>query len=205
MAPSSPTLPRARLSPAIVTEAAAVIVDVEGAAALTLTRLAADLGVAPPSLYKHVSGLNDLLVRVTTLAVRRLNDDLTAAALGRSGRQALVAVAEAYRRFALDHAGLYSLTQAAPEPGSITQQAEVSRALALLHAVIAGYGVPDNLSIHAIRMVRAGLHGFADIEARGGFQIPQSVEESFLMLVDALDFALSNLGRPPDDRHYLER
>lgn len=195
MAASSKALPRAGLSPTIVTEAAAVIVDAEGAAALTLTRLAADLGVAPPSLYKHVSGLDDLLIRVTTLAIRRLNDDLTAAALGRSGRQALLAIAEAYRRFALDHAGLYASTQAAPEPGSVTQRAEVSRALAILNAVIAGYSIPDNLSIHAIRVVRAGLHGFADIEARGGFRFPQSVDESFLVLVDALDASLGSLSR----------
>ena len=58
-----------------------------------------------------------------------------------------------------------------------------------------GDEVPDDLSIHAIRMVRAGLHGFADLEARGGFQMPHSVDESFLVLVDALDAALRHLGR----------
>ena len=188
-------MPRAGLGPDIVTEAAAVIVDANGLAALTLARLAADLGVAPPSLYKHVAGLDDLAVRVTTLSIRRLADNLAAVAMGRSGRQALLAMAQAYRRFAVEHIGLYPLTQAAPAPTSDEQQAEAARALEVFTAVVISYSVPNELLIHAIRIVRAGLHGFADIEARGGFQMPQSVDESFLVLVDALDTLLTNLGK----------
>ncbi len=193
-------MPRAGLDTEIVTEAAAGIVDAAGLAALTLARLAADLGVAPPSLYKHVAGLDDLILRVTTLSIRRLTDNLTAAVLGRSGRQALLAIAEAHRRFAIEHVGLYSLTQAALKPGSPAQQAEASRAVEVLAAAIRSYSVPDDLLIHAIRVVRAGLHGFADIEARGGFQMPYSVDESFLVLIDALDASLSNLGRRTGNR-----
>ena len=119
----------------------------------------------------------------------------TAAALGRSGRNALLAIAQAYRRFAMEHSGLYALTQSALKPGSTAQEAEAARAVEVLAAVVRGYSVPEKLLIHAIRVVRAGLHGFADIEARGGFQIPQSVDESFLVLIDALDASLSTLGR----------
>ena len=57
-------MPRAGLDSEIVTEAAAAIVNAEGLAGLTLARLAATLRVAPPSLYKHVGGLEDLIVRV---------------------------------------------------------------------------------------------------------------------------------------------
>lgn len=195
MARPSPKLPRVGLDPGIVTEAASVIVDADGLAALTLARLAAALGVAPPSLYKHVAGLDDLTVRVTTLSIRRLADTLTAAAVGRSGRQALLAIAEAHRRFATEHAGLYSLTQAAPAPTSSEQRAEAARALELFSAVVQSYSVPEELLIHAIRMVRAGLHGFADIEARGGFQMPQPVDQSFLVLIDSIDASLSDLGK----------
>ena len=48
-------MPRAGLSAERVVERAAQIVDEHGLEALSLSRLAADLGVAPPSLYKHVS------------------------------------------------------------------------------------------------------------------------------------------------------
>ena len=161
---------------------------------MTLARLAASLRVAPPSLYKHIGGLEDLTVRIATLAIRRLVDGLVAAAIGRSAGQALHAVAEAYRRFAMDHAGLYLLTQAAPKPACAEQRVEVARALEVFGAVVAGYGIPDRLAVHAIRLIRAGLHGFADIEARRGFQMTASVDESFRMLIEALDTSLHALS-----------
>ena len=65
----------------------------------------------------------------------------------------------------------------------------------MLDAVIRGYGVRDELLIHGIRLVRSGLHGFADIEAHGGFAMPKSINESFEILVDALDASLTNLAR----------
>jgi AcrR family transcriptional regulator len=62
----------ARVDTEIVTEAAARVVDADGLPALTLARLASELGVAAPSLYKHVAGLDDLILHVTTLSIRRL-------------------------------------------------------------------------------------------------------------------------------------
>ena len=188
-------MPREGLSPDIVTEAAAAIVDADGLSALTLARLAARLGVAAPSLYKHIGGQDDLTLRVSILALRRLNAELTTAAIGRSGREALTSIARAYRRFAIEHAGLYRLTQGALRPDSDAQQSEVRHALKVFDAVIRSYGVPENLSVHATRMVRASLHGFADIEARGGFQLSQSVDESFELLVEAVHSWLSSLQR----------
>lgn len=188
-------MPRAGLDPHTITQAAAALVDANGLASLTLARLATDLCVAPPSLYKHVAGLDELLIRVGTLAFSRLADELTAVALGRSGRSALVGIAQAYRRFAIEHSGLYSLTHVAPERGSAELNAQVARAIGVLEAAVKSYGVPDSRSVHAIRMIRAGLHGFADIERRGGFQLPQSVDASFDVLVDALHNSLSSLGR----------
>ena len=188
-------MPREGLNPDIVTEAAAAIVDADGLAALTLARLAARLGVAAPSLYKHIDGQDDLIVRVSTLSLRRLNSELTMAAIGRSGREALSSVAHAYRRFAIEHTGLYTMTQGALRPDSDAQQSEVRTALKVFDAVIRSYGVPEDLSVHATRMVRASLHGFADIEARGGFQLSQSVDQSFEFILEAIHKWLSSLNR----------
>ncbi|MCW6512751.1 TetR-like C-terminal domain-containing protein [Lichenifustis flavocetrariae] len=99
-----------------------------------------------------------------------------------------------YRRFAIEHAGLYALTQATLKHGSNAQQAEALRAVKVFEAVVKSYGVPDDLSVHAIRMVRAGLQGFSDIESHGGFQMSQSLADSFLFLVDAIHTARSKLG-----------
>ena len=187
-------MPRAGLTPGGVTEAAARIVDAERLESLTLARLAADLGVAAPSLYKHVASLDDLIVRVAILAVSWLAEDLTRAAIGRSGHSGLLAVADAYRRFARDHPGLYGLTQRKPRSNSCELVAANSRAIGVLTAVVESYGVPEQLLIHSTRVVRAALHGFADIETKGGFQVAQPVDKSFTVLVDALHASLKRLS-----------
>ena len=184
---------RERLSSAIVTEAAAAIVDADGLDGLTLARLAARLGVAPPSLYKHIGGQDDLLLRVSALALKQLGDVLTAAAMARAGHGALVSIAQAYRRFAIDHPGLYILVQGPLSPDSDAQQREARRVIEVFGAVIRSYDVPDAVSVHAIRAVRASLHGFVDIEVRGGFQLPQSIDDSFALVVEATHGWLTGL------------
>ena len=101
----------------------------------------------------------------------------------------------AYRRFAIEHAGLYTLTQGALRSDPDAQQTEARRVLKVFDAVIRSYGVPEHLSVHATRVVRASLHGFADIEARGGFHLPQSVDESFELVVEAAHAWLEHLRR----------
>lgn len=186
-------MPRAGLTPQRVTDAAVRLVDEEGSQALSLTRLAGELGVAPPSLYKHVGGLEDLLGRVAAQAVEMLAEALSASVMGRSGSQALVALGRAYRRFAHDHPGLYPLTQHRTDQESLAAGAQ--RTVEIVVAALEGYRIPGERIIDAVRMTRAALHGFVDIEIGGGFARPEPVEDSFTALLEMLDAGLRRLSR----------
>ena len=187
-------MPRAGLSTERVIERACLIADEQGAQALTLSRLAADLGVAPPSLYKHVGGLDDVALQVAMRATGSLADALAAAVMGHSGRDALVAMARAYRAFAHDHPSLYSMTQGPTGDADALGSAQARRTVEVVTAALVGYGLPDAKVVDAVRMIRAALHGFVDIELRGGFAMSEPVEGSFQVLVDSLDAALTALG-----------
>lgn len=104
-------MPRAGLNPEVVVQRASVLVDEHGLDSLTLARVAGELGVATPSLYKHVGGFDDLLARIAVSVTTDLGNHLGAATHGLSGRSALEALAHAYRAFAHDHPGTYPLTQ----------------------------------------------------------------------------------------------
>ena len=167
-------MPRAGLSTERVVERAAQIVDADGLEVLSLSRLAADLGVAPPSLYKHVAGM------------------------GRAGRDALRALAHAYRAFAHEHPGLYPMTQAPVE--TLEGESDPMRSMAarrtvdIVTAALAGYRIPDERMVDAVRMTRASLHGFVDIEVHGGFAMDAPIDMSFATLVSSLDVALTAMG-----------
>ena len=186
-------MPRAGLDTAAVVRRARELVDADGLPALTLARLASELGVATPSLYKHIGGLEDLVNKVAAEVTRDMADSLGRASRGRSGRDGLAAVAGAFRRFALEHPGTYPLTQRRLETDE--WQAAANDAIACVAAALSGYGVEET-DVDRIRYVRSALHGFVDLELSGGFGLPDPLDASFGFLVDALDATLSALPAP---------
>jgi AcrR family transcriptional regulator len=182
---------RAGLSAAALVAAAAAVADREGLEAVTLARLAADAGVRPPSLYAHVGGLDDVRRRLAIHGARELAVALRRAATGRSGSDALRAIAAAQREHARRHPGTYLAAQRAPDSDDAEARAVAGESVEVLLAVLAGYGLEGDDAIHAARAVRAALHGFAVLEASGGFGIKLDLDESFERLVGLLDRGLS--------------
>src|SRR5664279_3382526 len=110
-------VPRAGLNRAVIAAAAADLADEIGWQEITLAAVAARFGVRQPSLYKHVAGLAELRRDVSVLAGRELHAELTHAAVGRSGSDALHAMADAYRTYAKKHPGRYAASVIAPAAG----------------------------------------------------------------------------------------
>jgi len=186
-------MPRVGLTAGTVVAAAAELADERGLEGLTLSALAARLGVRPPSLYAHVGGLEDLRARVSALGAEQLAIALQQAAAGRAGGEGLSAVAHAYRSYALDHPGAYAALQRAP--GRSEEAADAAaRVVAVVVAVLEGYGLHGDSALHATRAIRSALHGFVSLETREGFGLPLSLEESFAVLVGTLDRGLRGAG-----------
>jgi AcrR family transcriptional regulator len=154
----------------------------EGAAALTLSRVARELGVKPPSIYNHVDGLETLRRDVALRAIDELGDRLGAAAMGRSGSDALAAIAAEFRAYAAAHPGLYELSaQARPHDAEYAKAS--MRPVEPVIAILRGYDLDADEAIHAARTLRAALHGFVSLESIGGFGLDVDVDQSFDWLV----------------------
>jgi hypothetical protein len=72
--------------------------------------------------------------------------------------------------------------------------------------MLRGYRLGSSQEIHALRMLRSILHGFATLEAADGFQIDTDVDDSFTWMIDFIDHGLqattahgtrSGPARPP--------
>lgn len=173
----------------MVVARAGEIADEVGLGRLTLAAVADSLGVALPSLYKHVGGLADLRARLGAAALGDMHAALSKAAVGRSGRDALRAISHAYRDFARAHPGRYGATLHAPEAGDSAYTAAAADVLDVIYSVLGGYGLAGDAAVDGTRMLRATLHGFVTLENAGGFGLPRDVERSFDVAVDALDAA----------------
>ena len=186
---------RMRVTKTSVIEAAVQLLNSEGTDALTLNRLAAELGIRPPSLYNHIDGLPGLHKELSILNARQLADRLSEAAIGKGGPDLFMDVAQAFRSYVKENPGLYlstlraSGTQAAPDPALMHEE---ERALKIGLAVMASLGLQGEDGVHAVRAFRSMVHGFATLEIAGGFGMPQDCDESFRRMVDALANGLMN-------------
>ena len=190
-------MPRAGLAPASVTAAGADLVDEIGFDHLSMALLAERLGVRTPSLYKHVTSQAELAHRIGVLAANELADSIRDATQGRAGRDALAAGAQAMRSYVTRHPGRYTAGNAARSTGPDDPlTAALGRVLASWAALLRGYHLDRAQEIHALRVLRSVLQGFATLEVSGGFQIDVAVDDSFAWTIDFLDRGFSTLTAP---------
>ena len=185
-------VPRAGLTTEVVVARAAQMLDSGSPERLNLAALAENLGVRPPSLYKHVDGMAGLQRGVMLRAKADIAQVLGQAAIGRARDDAVRRMASAYRRWALEHPAQYLMSMNAPIPGD-EDDAQASDAIAdVIYDVMSGYQLQGEDVIDATRFLRSALHGFVALEASGCFQLPVDVDRSFARLVGTVVTALSH-------------
>ena len=184
-----PRKTRTRLDKTAVVQAAVEILNAEGVQALTLSRLAEELGIQTPSLYNHVEGLPGLQQELAILNAKLLADRLSSAAMGKSGTELFMEASQAFRAYVKEYPGLYMSTlrsSGAQETPNKELQLEEERTVNVGLVVMASLGLKGENAIHGLRAFRSMVHGFATLEVAGGFGLPQDCDESFRRLVLAL-------------------
>ena len=175
-----------------VVAAAAEIADRDGLDALSLASLASTLGVRSPSLYNHVDGLAGLRRQLTLYACDLLTAELAASVDGLEGVGALRAVAKQLRSFAHRHPGLYNTLLPAPTPDEDPELAAALREpVTVVASVLEGMDVDPTTVIPLIRALRASVHGFVDLELRGGFGLPDDIDDSFTTTINLVIEAIA--------------
>ena len=178
-------MPRAGLTTETVIDAASAVADAEGIDAVVLSRLAGKLGVRPPSLYKHIDGLEAVHRALAVRGLREANARLQRATIGKARDEALFALAHAYWQFAREKPGLYAASLRAAKPGENDVGAAGEALIGTVLSVLAGYRVKGDDALHATRGLRAIIHGFVSLDAAGGFRMKLDLKESFDRLLGA--------------------
>ncbi|MGW0909569.1 TetR/AcrR family transcriptional regulator [Streptomyces sp. NPDC002853] len=189
---------RAGLTAERVTVAGAELADEAGLDQVTMSQVARRLGVKDASLYTHVRGLEDLRGRIALLAADEKTIRIAEATAGRSGKDALVAFANAWREYAHQHPGRYMATQTQIQidPELAAQAPGPRRAVELTYGMLHGYGLAEPDLTDAVRLLRSTFHGFVALEAAGGFANRRSPQHSWARALDALHTLLESWPRP---------
>lgn len=185
----APTKSRARtgrVTAKSVVDTAVRLADTEGIDAVSLTRIAAELGVTQPSIYRHINGIQELKKAMVLRTRELLVADLREAAIGCTRDDAVQAVATAWRHFVRVHPGLYDATDRIATAGDTDLEASLDQVVHVLAMSMKGYRLAPEEQVHSARSVRSALHGFVALEKDAGHPAGAGLDESFERLVALL-------------------
>jgi AcrR family transcriptional regulator len=172
-----------------IVNAGRAILDADGLDALTMQRVAAAVGVRPPSLYKRVRDRDALFRLVAQDVLAELGTRIDAVATSGDPATDLRAIARAFRAWSLEHPGGYALLFArlpdawrlAPDPDPM------GGPFAPLFRTIEALAGPDDVLV-AARTVVAWASGFVGMELAGAFRLGGDVDAAF-------EYGVGRIGR----------
>jgi len=186
---------RVGLSTDAVVEATLQLIDESGPSAVNLAAVADRVGVRQPSMYKHVDDANHLRRLVALAVITELRQRIEEAVLGRAGEDALRELMRAYRRYVMERPGRYAMFPAAPLLDPLLEPSG-RRLMAVVATVLERCGITGRRGLDAMRAIRAAAHGFASLEAAGGFGPPDDLDASYDLLVNSLIAGLTRVPAP---------
>lgn len=175
-----------RVSKSLVIETASKIADKQGLNNLSLKAVAEELNVRTPSLYNHIESLDDLLREVAHKGMRSMNEQMTQAAIGKSGNTALKSISVEYLNFIIEHPGVYETIQWATWHGT-NETAEIfENYIKILSTIILSYSFPSESTNEILNLFAGFLHGFTTLQVRYAFSEPQKVRDELCNSVDTI-------------------
>jgi AcrR family transcriptional regulator len=177
MSPAPDLTPRAREIVVVARE----LLEREGPGGLSMRRIAAQLGIRAPSLYEHIADKRALENAIISEAFVEQGDLTRAAADGaaQDGRDPILAIGAAYRRYALQHPHVYRLmTDRGLDRAALVEGAEHYAGTALRQAV------GGDLTL--ARVLWAFAHGMIMLELNDRFAEGSDADELWAAGLNAL-------------------
>lgn len=178
-----------------VIAAAIACLDREGESALGVNRVARELGIKPPAIYKHLEG-NAGLRRAVALAIwRNYLVHCQQQTEGVIDPQELFRIsAHATRNFARSHFAQYSVMMHYQMRPTDPEEAEVIQdSLHLFQKFLQLHRLSDNALIDVMRMVNAAIYGFIMREQSELMTLDRSADASYEVMLDALLVAIAHI------------
>jgi AcrR family transcriptional regulator len=160
--------PRTPLSRRRVLDTAVALADREGLGALSMRRLAQELGVEAMSLYHHVAGKDAVLDGMIDVVFGEIELPAGDAGWKKAMRRRAISAREALRR----HPWATGLMESRSTPGPATLRHHDAVLGSLRNA-----GFPVALAAHAYSLLDSYIYGFALQEASLPFSTPEETAE----------------------------
>lgn len=179
-------MPKTRLDRDLVVMKAAQMVNKKGLEQISLKMLASELGIKSPSLYNHVSGLDDLKKQLMIFGWKQMQEQITQSVIGVTGYDALKAMCYAFYNYAADNPGVFNVMLWYNKFQNDEMAEATSGLLSIIFKIVSTLNLPEEYGFHLIRTFRGFLEGFSLLVNNGSFGHPLPIRDSFELSLNIL-------------------
>lgn len=187
-------MPRVGLDKEKVIIKAAQIADEKGLSNLSLKVLAQELGIKSPSLYKHISGIEELHTELMIYGWKQLELAIIDQVMGKAKDEAVHAMCDAYYYFAMEHPGVYESMQWYNRYSSEKNKNATDGIYKITGKIFEPYYLTKEQRMHLVRTFRGFLQGYLTIAIHNGFGATAPVKDSFDVSVDILVKGINSMA-----------
>lgn len=185
------------LTPEDVVNAAINCVEEEGISALGVNRVARELRIKPPAIYKHIDGNASLRKAVAVASWRKFFVYYKEETVEATEFCTLLKIGgHATRNFARLHSGLYEvMMQVQLQPDDPEAMPVIEEALSFFKKGFKKNKLEENQLIDIVRMVNAAVYGYISLEKAGLLTLSRSTDDSFEVMLEALSVAIEHIAK----------
>ena len=160
---------------------------------LSLKMIAEELNIKSPSLYNHISSLDDIKEKLMIYGWKELGEKATESAVGVAGYEALRNMCYAFYDYATNNKGVFTAMLWYNKFESEEKNEATTKLFSLLFRVLQPLNISDNNIEHIIRTLRGFLEGFVLLVNNNAFGNPISIKESFDLSLDIIFNGMKHL------------
>lgn len=162
-----------------IIETAANLSNKAGLENLSLKMIAEELKIKSPSLYNHVSILDDIKKQLMLYGWKQIETLTIEAAVGVTGYEALKNMCYAFYNYAINNKGIFTAMLWYNKYESIEKENATRKLFEMIFKVMKTVNISDENINHIIRTLRSFLEGFSLLVNNNAFGNPVSIKESF--------------------------
>ena len=178
-----------------VVDRAEQLIDHEGVEALSVRRLASELGVSRQIVYTHFTGMRDVLEQLHLRSGRYLTDSVLGLEAPIGSDERLVSAAHAYVSYSRLRPAMFELTFGQPVPGFVPSDETTAALRKVFRVRIVGLieewcdanviEIEPKAMLDRARVYWSAVHGLVTLE-RAGHATPSETDDLVEALVSSL-------------------
>lgn len=181
------------ISDELIIETSAKLSNRVGLENLSLKMIAEELNIKSPSLYNHISSLEDIKEKLMIYGWRKVEEKMIDSAVGVSGYDALKNMCHAFYDYAINNKGVFSAMLWYNKYDTQEKNNTTTRLFNLLFKVMKSLNISDDIINHSIRTLRSFLEGFSLLVINGAFGNPISIQGSFNISLEIIMNGIKSL------------